>query len=81
MLCHQQPVSETPFEWRFDVGPMMTHLKWYLDPLSPHQPSNIKKKKKRNDIKFGPPLTKLSGSAHDDVRVVSLSIKSHELIQ
>ena len=36
---------------------MMAQLKLYLDPLSPHQ---LKKKK----IKFGPPLTKLSGSTH-----------------
>ena len=28
------PVSETPFQWRFAGGPMMAHLKWYLDPLS-----------------------------------------------
>ena len=33
-----------------------------MDPLSPHQ---LKKQtEKKNVIKFGPPLTKLSGSAH-----------------
>ena len=34
---------------------MMAHLYRYLDPLSPHQ---LK-------FNFGPPLTKLSGSAHE----------------
>ena len=38
---------------------MIARLKWYLDPPSPHQ-----LKKKKNIVKVGPPLTKLSGSAH-----------------
>ena len=43
---------------------MMDRLKCYLEPLSLHQ---VKKKKKKNIAKVGPPhrLTKLSGSAHD----------------
>ena len=40
--------------------PMMAQLKWYLDPLSPHQ-----LKKTQKNVKFGPPLTKLSGSGHE----------------
>ena len=35
---------------------MMLRLKWYLDPPSPHQLKNVK---------VGPLLTKLSGSAHE----------------
>ena len=50
------PASETPFQWRADD---MAHLLRYLDPLSPHQLKNY-----FFFIKFGPPLTKLSGSAH-----------------
>ena len=38
----------------------MTRLKWYLYPTSPHQ-----LKKQRKNVKVGPPLTKLSGSAHE----------------
>ena len=32
----QQPWRKgiMPFKWRFAGGPMMAHLKWYLDPLS-----------------------------------------------
>ena len=42
--------SETPFKWRFAGGLMMARL-------SPHL------KRKKNVVKVGPPLTKLSGSA------------------
>ena len=51
------PASETPFRWHFAGGPMIAHLKCYLDPLSPHQ---LKKKLSNLDH----PLTKPSGSAH-----------------
>ena len=38
MLDHHRPASKTPFrKWRFTDRPMMAHLKWYLDPLSPYQ--------------------------------------------
>ena len=57
MLGHHLPASEMPFQWRFAGEPMMAQLKRYLVPLSPHQ-------LKKNVIKFGPPLTKPSGSAH-----------------
>ena len=47
----------------------MAHLLWYLDPLSPYP-------KKKNIVKIGPPLTKLSGSAHvesyEETRNVSM---------
>ena len=36
---------------------MMARLGWYLDPSSPHQ---LKK-----PVEVGPPLTKLSESAHE----------------
>ena len=42
----------------------MAHFKWYLDPSSLIKLKKSKKKKK-NVVKVGPPLTKLSGSAHD----------------
>ena len=50
---HHRHTSETPFKWRFAGWPMMARLQWYLDPPFPHQLKNI-----------GPPLTKLSRSAH-----------------
>ena len=37
MLGQQRHASKTPFKWRFPGGPIMTHLKWYMDPSSPHQ--------------------------------------------
>ena len=37
MLGRHWHTSETPFLWCFAGGPMMAPLKWYLDPLSPHQ--------------------------------------------
>ena len=39
---------------------MMVRLSWYLDPLSPHQLKMFIKQ----EVKFGPPMTKRSGSAH-----------------
>ena len=42
----------------------MAHLQWYLDPSSLIK---LKKKKKKNVVKVGPPLTKLSGSAHTHI--------------
>ena len=44
---------------RFAGGLMMARLKWYLDPSSPYQ---IKK-----NVKVGPSLTNLSGSAHETI--------------
>ena len=46
-----------PFKWRSAAGPMMARLYWYLDHLSHHQ-------QKKYVVKVGPPLKKLSGSAH-----------------
>ena len=39
---------------------MMARLSWYLDPLSPHQLKMFIKQ----EFKFGPPMTKRSGSVH-----------------
>ena len=66
MLGHHWPVpvSEMPFKWRFAGGPMMARFKCYLESLSPHQKQKKKKKKKKNVVRVGPPLAKLSGSAH-----------------
>ena len=33
ILGHHWHASETLFKWRFAGGPMIAHLKWYLDPL------------------------------------------------
>ena len=33
MLGHHPPTSQMPFKWRFAGRPVMTRLKWYLDPL------------------------------------------------
>ena len=49
---------------------MVAHLVWYLNRLSAHQP-----KKKKDIVKFGPPLTKLSGSAHGLDRIVRLPVR------
>ena len=59
MLGNHRHVSETPFKWHFADGPMLASLWWYLNPLSSHQ------LKKKHIVKAGPPLTKLSGSAHE----------------
>ena len=61
---------------------MLACLLWYLDPPSPHQletpPPPLPpppKKNKTNNVKVGPPLTKLSGSAH----VLNLYCKQYGL--
>ena len=41
------------FRWRTDDGPLIVAFVWIL---SPHRDKNV--------VKVGPPLTKLSGSAH-----------------
>ena len=61
MLGHHPHSCEMPFKWCFGGGPMMASLKWYFDPPSPHQ---LKQKNNKKYVKVGPPLTKLSGSAH-----------------
>ena len=61
MMDHHRPASETLFKLRFAGGPLMSRKKWYLDHSSPHQ---IKEQNKKKPVKVGPPLTKLSGSAH-----------------
>ena len=61
ILGHLRPTREMPFTWHFPGGPMMARFEWYLDPLSSHQ---LKKQQQKN-FRAGPPLTKLSGSAHD----------------
>ena len=49
----------------FNVGPssagqpMLAHLWWYLDPVSPH----------KSPVKVGPPLTNFSRSAHGPLLV------------
>ena len=69
MLGHHRHASKTPFKWRFARVPMMAHLVWYLDPLSPHQ------LKKKDVVKFGPTLTNLSGSAHGLDRIARLPVR------
>ena len=43
---------------------MMVRFEWYFDSLAPHQLKQNKKKQIKNYLRVGPPLTKLSGSAH-----------------
>ena len=40
MLGHHQHACETPSTWLFAGWQMMARLKWYLEPLSPHQLKN-----------------------------------------
>ena len=60
MFGHHWNASETPFKiemafrWRANDGPLIAVFGSYI-------PSSTKKK---NVIKFAPPLTKLSGSTH-----------------
>ena len=58
MFGHHRHASETPlaFRWRADDGPLIVVLGSSL-------PSSTKK-----NVCVGPPLTKLSGSAHDITR-------------
>ena len=62
------------FKWRFAGGPMMTRLAWYLDPSSP---SSTKKTTNPPPppVKIGPPLTKLSGSAHGEINLGHAEIR------
>ena len=63
MLGHHWHASETPFKWRFAGGSMIAaYCAFFVFESS--LPSKNKTKKKR---KVKPPLTKLSGSAHDIV--------------
>ena len=50
----------------FGGGPMLAHIWWYLDRLSPYQLI------KKNVDKVGPPLVKLSGSVQDGLTRLSL---------
>ena len=71
MFCHHRPASETP--WRFAGGPMKMAFRWRADdgPFKAVFGSSIpspkkKKKKKKKRYQIWTPLTKLSGSAHDE---------------
>ena len=62
MLGHHRHASETPFYgvslrhfMAFRCGPLIARLWWYFDPPSPHFLTK--------NVKVGPLLTKLSGSA------------------
>ena len=62
MLGHHQHASETQFKWCFPGGPMTALLVGFGSSPT-HQ--LVKRRKRKNDVKAGPPLTKHSGSAHD----------------
>ena len=51
MLGYHRHAYKTPFKWRFAGGPMMAHLYWYFDHLSPHQ---LKKTPKKHQIYLDP---------------------------
>ena len=63
MLGHHWHASETPLKWCFAGGPTMARLLWYLDCPPTHQLKNV--------VKVGPPLTKLSGSAQEQLLTTS----------
>ena len=63
ILGHNRHASETTFKWSFAGGPMMAHLSLFLDHSPP--PHQTKKNTQKKNFKVGPPLTKLSGSAHE----------------
>ena len=70
MVGHHQPANETAFRWRADDGPFIAVI-WSLYPPST----------KKKVIKFGPTLTKLSGSAHEsDVYGVFVRTGMHRLV-
>ena len=71
ILGHFRHASETPFKWRFAGGPMMAHLSLFLDHSSPYQ-----LKKQQKNVKVGPPLTKLSGSAHVVIILTQTAIRA-----
>ena len=50
-------VRLSPLKWRFAGGPMVLYGSSVL-------PSSTKQKNRKNVVRVGPPLTKLSGSAH-----------------
>ena len=76
MLGHYPHASETLFKWRCAGGPIMSRLKWYLDPTSPHQ---LKQQQKKNVVKVGPSLTKLSGSRMALMSLIDPSIQAVSL--
>ena len=45
---------------------MIARIKWYLDPSSHHQLKKVVPSSTKKDCQSWTPLTKLSGSAHDD---------------
>ena len=61
---HYRPVSETPFQWRFASRLIISRFWWSLEHCSP----------KKKNIRVGPPLTKLSGSTHVLLLLLSLSM-------
>ena len=65
MLGHHPHTSEPPFKWRFAGGPMMALQKIAFGSSTPSSRKN--KTTKKNVVKVGPPMTKLSGSAHFSV--------------
>ena len=70
MLGIHRHASETPFKWCFAGGPMMAHLVFWSSISS--------STKKKNVIKFGIPLIKLSGSAHENnacIHVINYSLR------
>ena len=73
MLGHHRHASETPsFVWGAVDDPLIV----VLDPFSPHQAKT--KQNKRKQKKVEPPLTKLSGSAHEIVTAWYMSTRTGE---
>ena len=58
MLAHQRHANKRPFKWCFAGRPMIGHI-YSVVVFGSSLPSSTK-----NGVKVGPPLAKLSGSAH-----------------
>ena len=56
--ARQQNAISIPFRWRANDRPLLVVFGSSL-------PSSTKKSNKKNVVRIGPPLTKLSGSAHE----------------
>ena len=64
-MGHNRVASEMPFQWSFAGRPIIARLWLFFEPHPPPPPLKKTKQTKNKLIRVGPPLTKLSGSAHD----------------
>ena len=71
IISPQRNAISIAFRWRADNGTFLDI--WIFGSSNPSTTKKKKKKKKKkNVIKFGPPLTNLSGSAHVHIQLQML---------